>query len=393
MQFTTTAHFKNRFVIGEFHAHGDIGLQLTFQAFANLAAGDVFTFTACQGTRVDLEVHRQSRFIHLQKRQRFRFFKIGNGGTDRKFFNTIDQHDVACLSRIHKLAIQPFKHQDLIDLHLLGGIIGPIHNADIFACVNATAVHTADTDLTHIARVIQRANLKLQGTVGIVIAYGHFFNHGIENGAHIAHFLQLFNIVAVTGDTFQGRAINHREVQLLFGCTQLIEKIEGLVQNPVRTGARAVNLIDDHNGLQTESQSFARNKARLRHRAFHGIDQQKHPVDHRKNAFDFTAEVRMPRGINNVNVSAFVFHSTVFSQNRNAALTFQITAVHHTFLDFLIGTESAGCAQQFVNQGGLTMVNVRDNRDIANSTSISHLSSQYLSCWQLIVRVRAHRVH
>ena len=101
----------------------------------------------------------------------------------------------------------------------------------------------------------------------------------------------------------------------------------------------------------------------------------------------------MPRGINDVDVGAFVFHSAVFSQNRNTAFTFQITTVHHTFLDFLIGTESAGSAQKLIHQGCLTVVDVRNNRDIANSTSTSrHLLPQYLSCWQLIVQVRAHRV-
>ena len=249
VQFAAAAHFKHRFIIGELHAHGHIGLQFAFQAFANLTARHILAFTAGQGARVHLEVHRKRRFIDLEQRERFGLFNIGERRADGKFFNTVNQHDIARFSGIHKLAIQPFEHQNLIDFDFLGSVFRAIHHADFFACVNASAMHTADTDLAHVARVIERADLKLQRTVRIVITHRHLFDHGVENGAHIAHFLELFDVVAVASNTFQSRAINHREVQLFFGGAQLIKQVKRLIQNPIGARARAVNLIDHHDGL------------------------------------------------------------------------------------------------------------------------------------------------
>ena len=56
----------------------------------------------------------------------------------------------------------------------------------------------------------------------------------------------------------------------------------------------------------------------------------------------------------------------VFGQNRDAALTLQIVGVHDSFDQMLVGTKRAALAQHGVHQGGLAVVYVRDDSDVAN---------------------------
>jgi hypothetical protein len=118
----------------------------------------------------------------------------------------------------------------------------------------------------------------------------------------------------------QGRGVDHREVELLFGGAELVEEVEGLVDDPVRARAGAVDLVDDDDGLEAQRQRLARDEARLRHRALDGVDQQQHAVDHRQHALDLAAEVGVARGVDDVDVGAFVLDGAVLRQDGDAAL-------------------------------------------------------------------------
>ncbi|EJX06427.1 hypothetical protein EVA_05464 [gut metagenome] len=300
--------------------------------------------------------------------------QIGNRRPDREFFNPVHQHDVAGFGFIHQLAVQPFKLQDLIDLDALGRIVRTVHDGHIHIRTQAAAVNTADTDLTDIARIVERADLQHQRTVRVIITDRHIFDHRIKNGTHIADLPEFFHVIGHPGKAVQRRSVNHREVQLIFRGAQLIEEVEGLVDHPVRTSSRTVDLIDDDNRLQASSQSLTGYEAGLRHRAFNRVNQQQNAVHHREDTFNFTAEVRVPRGVNDINVAAFVFNGTVLGQNGNAAFLFNITGVHHAFGNLLVVTEGTGTLQKTVNHRGLTVVNVGNDRNITDRSS--HLFSR-----------------
>ncbi|MPN11793.1 hypothetical protein SDC9_159101 [bioreactor metagenome] len=61
--------------------------------------------------------------------------------------------------------------------------------------------------------------------------------------------------------------------------------------------------------------------------------------------------------------------SAVLGQNRNAALTFDGVVVHDGVDNFFVLGKGAGLAQQLVHHGGLAVVNVRDDRNIADLCS------------------------
>ena len=118
-------------------------------------------------------------------------------------------------------------------------------------------------------------------------------------------------------------------------------------------------------GFRPSASALRGHEAGLRHRAFDRIDQQQHAVDHRQHALDLAAEVGVARGVDDVDVRAFVIDRAVLGQNGDAALLFQVVGVHDALGDLLVRGEGAGLAQQLVDQGGLAVVDVGDDGDIA----------------------------
>jgi hypothetical protein len=59
-------------------------------------------------------------------------------------------------------------------------------------------------------------------------------------------------------------------------------------------------------------------------------------------------------------------HRAVLGQDGDAALALDVVAVHHAFGDLLVLAEGAALAQQLVDQGGLAVVDVGDDGDVAD---------------------------
>ena len=109
---------------------------------------------------------------------------------------------------------------------------------------------------------------------------------------------------------------------------------------------------------------FGQHKARLRHRPFHGINQQQDAVYQAHHALDFTAEVGVTGGVHDVDLDVFVGDRRVLGNDGDAALALQIHLVHDALGDGLVGAEDAALLEHPVHQGRLAVVNVGDNRDI-----------------------------
>ena len=71
----------------------------------------------------------------------------------------------------------------------------------------------------------------------------------------------------------------------------------------------------------------------------------------------------MPGCIDDVNDMVFVFDGCVFRENRDATLPLEIVAVHHTLTG--TGANGSGLLKQTIHQGGLAMIDVRDDGYIA----------------------------
>jgi hypothetical protein len=110
----------------------------------------------------------------------------------------------------------------------------------------------------------------------------------------------------------------------------------------------------------------------LRHRALHRIDQQQDAVDHRQDALNFSPEIGVPGRVDNVDVGIAVLDGAVLGDDGDAALALEIVAVHHPLGDVLMRRKRTRLPQQLVDERGLPVVDVGNNRDVAELAGSSH---------------------
>ena len=120
-------------------------------------------------------------------------------------------------------------------------------------------------------------------------------------------------------------------------------------------------------------QRLAQHEPGLRQRALGRVDQQHHAVDHRQPALDLAAEVGVPRRVDDVDhgdtaVGVGAVHGGVLRQDGDALFFFQVTGVHQAF-DRVVAAvgQRPRLAQHRIDQGGLAVVDVGHNGDVAKS--------------------------
>ena len=73
----------------------------------------------------------------------------------------------------------------------------------------------------------------------------------------------------------------------------------------------------------------------------------------------------MARGVHNVDFGFTVLNGGVFGENGNAALPLQVARVHDPVHSGLIFPVDAALLEHLVHQGGLAMVNVSNDGNVA----------------------------
>src|SRR5690606_33853980 len=106
-------------------------------------------------------------------------------------------------------------------------------------------------------------------------------------------------------------------------------------------------------------------EAGLRHRAVHRIDQQQHRVDHRQHALHLATEVGVAGSVDDVDAVAAPVDRGVLGQDGDAALLFLIVGVHYALGQHGAFVQRPGVFQQAVDEGGLAVVDVGDDGDVA----------------------------
>ena len=87
--------------------------------------------------------------------------------------------------------------------------------------------------------------------------------------------------------------------------------------------------------------------------------------------------------VDDIDLDVGVMDRGVFRHDRDAALAFEVHGVHDPFGDLLVGAENPALVQQGVDQSGFAMVDVGDDRDVAQGIApLSELSLSHHS-WLL----------
>src|SRR5215211_2158275 len=158
---------------------------------------------------------------------------------------------------------------------------------------------------------------------------------------------------------------------------QVKEKFVRLLYDLADPSVRAVHLVHHDDDRQLLGQGFAQHESGLGERALRGVDQQQYAVDHLQPAFHFTAEVSMTGGVDDVDrdiaaVGGLVLYRSVLREDRDALLPLEGKRVEDPLLDLLPDSEGTRLPQHCVDQGRLAMVDVRDDRDVAQVGSGGH---------------------
>jgi hypothetical protein len=173
-----------------------------------------------------------------------------------------------------------------------------------------------------------------------------------------------------------GLAVDDREVDLALGGVEVEEQLVALVDDLGDARVGPVDLVDDEDDRHVLRQRLAQHEAGLRQRALGGVDEQRHAVDHRQAALDLAAEVGVARGVDDVDEQVLATDRGVLREDRDALLALEVHRVHdpvlHGALVLLVLGVGAGLQQHGVDERGLAVVDVRDDRDVADVVTGGH---------------------
>ena len=169
-----------------------------------------------------------------------------------------------------------------------------------------------------------------------------------------------------------GVGVDDREVDLLVGGVEVEEQLVHLVDDRGDAGVGPVDLVDDHDDGQVEGECLAQHEAGLGERSLAGVDEQEHAVDHGERPFDLAPEVGVARRVDDVQLDPTVAHRRVLGEDRDPLLALEVHGVHHPLRDAFVGAERAGLPEHGVDEGRLAMVDVGDDRHVAEVVPGGH---------------------
>ena len=159
--------------------------------------------------------------------------------------------------------------------------------------------------------------------------------------------------------------VDDRELDLVFVGAEVHEQLVDLVEHLPRSGVAAIDLVERDDDRKTPRHGLLEHVARLRERPLRGVDQQQHRVDHQQRALDLAAEVGMAWRVDDVEPDAGVVDGRLLGEDGDPLLALQIARIEHAIDERLVRSEGTGLPKHRVDEGGLAMVDMGDDGDVA----------------------------
>ena len=362
MHLTAAAYAECVSGIGFVNAQRYVLEQLTEQTLAQMTGGDKLALAAGKRRVIDHEGHLDRRLGDLNERQSLNVLRVAQGLADGHALDTGEADDLAGLCLFDGLAAQLLdgvQGNELCVVRL--GVAMVVTDRDLLTDLHRAALDTADADAADIFVVVDRGNEHLGRALGVNVRRRDMLEDLLEQrGQILALYVRRHRCSAGTAG-----AVYDRAVKLLVGCIEVEQQLKNLVADLVQTGVRTVDLVDRDDDLVAEFKCLLKNETGLRHRALCCVDQQDNTVYHLEDTLYLAGEVGVARGVDDIDLDALVVYRGILGQNGNAALTLDVAGVHDALLYHLIFAESTGLLEHLVNQGGLAVVDVRDDGDVA----------------------------
>ena len=208
---------------------------------------------------------------------------------------------------------------------------------------------------------------KRKGGIGIRARRGDGRKDGVEKSGHASGF-DFWGKVTVpleSGVAFFGGNVNGGEVELGIGGVEFEEKFKNLIEDFLGIGVFAIDLIENNDGFSTDFESFTENELSLGLRTLGGINDKEDAVDHAEDAFDFSTEIGVAWGIDNVNADIVIFEGGVFGFDGDTSFSFEVHGVHHALGDNLVGAEGTRLAEELIHESGLAVIDVGNDCNIS----------------------------
>src|SRR5438128_444041 len=222
--------------------------------------------------------------------------------------------------------------------------------------------HPADREAAHVVVVAEVVRLEAGRGLRLVGWAGEGGDDRLEEGREIG---------PGDGQIAYRRAracvgVDDGEVELPLARTEVDEEPVELVEHRRRPRIRPVDLVEAYDRWQPELEGFGQDEAGLGQRPLRGVDQQQHPIHHGERPFDLATEVGVARGIDDVDVDSVPDDGRVLRGDGDAGLPPEREGVEDPVGNLLADAEDPRLAQHAVDQRRLPMVDVGDDRNVAD---------------------------
>ena len=177
-------------------------------------------------------------------------------------------------------------------------------------------------DTADIGRVVQRGDKHLCWAFDLR-GSGDLLEDGIQQGGDIFGRL----LVVFAHPALLGRAIDGLEVKLLFAGVEAKHQVEDHILYLFGAAVGLVDLVDDYDGLQSHLDGLLQDEARLRHRAFEGIDEKQAAVSEVEHALYFATEVGVAWGVDDVDLDVLIADADILGEDGDPTLTLEVIVI------------------------------------------------------------------
>src|SRR6478752_8698985 len=377
-QLATALHLPRVGTLGVEDAQRHVADELLVEAVLDHAGRDLGAADlADHRARVGADRHRDGRLVDRDERQQDRVLGVGEGLADGDVGDAGHGDDVAGARLLGGLALEGLGHEQLGDLDaLLRAVVAAPH--DLLALLDRAVEDTEQGEAAEEVGGVEVRDVGLQGRLVVVGRRGDGLEDRLEEGLEVLALREAAVVGALgRGTAGLGRRVDDREVDLLLGGVEVHEELVRLVDDLGDARVGAVDLVDAEDDRHLRGERLAQHEAGLGQRALGRVDEQDDAVDHRQAALDLATEVGVARGVDDVDGDAVgqapvggrlarVVHRGVLREDGDALLALEVTGVHRPLVHVLVLTERAGLPEHLVDEGGLAVVDVGDDGDVAD---------------------------
>src|SRR6478609_6707768 len=377
-QLATALHLPRVGTLGVEDTQRHVADELLVEAVLDHAGRDLGAADlADHRARVGADRHRDGRLVDRDERQRDRVLGVGEGLADGDVGNAGHGDDVAGARLLRGLALEGLGHEQLGDLDaLLRAVVAAPH--DLLTLLDRAVEDTEQGEAAEEVGGVEVGDVGLQGRLVVVGRRGDGLEDRLEEGLEVLALREAAVVGALgRGTAGLGRRVDDREVDLLLGGVEVHEELVRLVDDLGDARVGAVDLVDAEDDRHLRGERLAQHEAGLGQRALGRVDEEHDAVDHRQAALDLATEVGVAGGVDDVDGDAVgqaavlgglagVVHRGVLREDRDALLALEVTGVHRALVDVLVLAERAGLPEHLVDEGGLAVVDVGDDGDVAD---------------------------